>query len=304
MKKNRITDYCVIDHIGSLDNGSLKKAYNKAYGLVDKGLKGITLKNLCKSINPHVQDLEGMKWAMRKSRNPKQVIIICTTDIPTASPDWGMSYEHPDCGYPLFNSYEDRRKTFFEHLPDKAQSIIKDWSEKTKNITLVHFEGGTGQCDVIQYKELFPECPDIRFAHMSKARRCAIIWANALDYTFDKPLWLTTLPEANDDKYIPTSSEDDDTKRYRKIAWDKARFEIEPEENVEFFYKNIYAYYRSHNLLKEFISSEYDLCPHCHRPVRKTAEQCEWCPTNNPNFVNLEFTRFYDDELDEEESWD
>ena len=108
----KIKDYAIIDHIGSLeDENTVKKAYRLAYGLIPKGRKAYTIKQVCQLYNPRVTNLKSMKNAMRMQRRPEQIVLI-TSDMYSADHKRGRT----GCGQENLNCCGECRPGSVQHM--------------------------------------------------------------------------------------------------------------------------------------------------------------------------------------------
>lgn len=269
-KKNVITDYCIIDHIGAIEEGDafVKELYKKAYSL-SQCKKTFKIKEMCKIINPYVSNIKGMKNSIRQSKTPAQVIVICT-NLSTA--DW----------------------------------TIRQWLERVNNVTIIHVPDGCAPYEVITAEEFDPTIFQTWETPESKARRCAAIWAKALDYEFNAPLYRDST-WAMDEGFMERPDKDIQKELGNhscKISTKPEKFRITKAVASEAEIKQFWEYYKylyMNKLLEEFISSDYHLCPHCGRPIHQNTESCQWCDTTNEFFIE-EFKSYYDtEELDEDQ---
>ncbi len=319
-KSNKITDYAIIDHIGSLENEDMvKKAYRLAYSLVPKGRKTYTIKQICLLYNQRIKDMKKMKNAMRMQRHPEQVVLI-TSNMHSAK--WA----------------------------------IRQWTEKVNDITVIHFDSSES-FEILKLEDIDPTLTqqwEINNESLRK-RRCAEIWGDALGYIFSAPIFPTepeiaidmhnrrpNLKDLNDSaidwkfaldtdwkveshtrhfdekeqiwkeeieydidnspewkKYRTNihkpTTRTDKYRRYKAIASD-----AEIDEFFQ-FYKFVYA----NNCIEDFLVEDYSLCPHCGRPVYNKTEddRCTYCETPNPNNIG-EMLRYFDTtETDEDEAY-
>ena len=251
----KIRDYTVIDHIGSIENVS--EVYKKAYAL--SNYTAWTLKQICLKKNPNVGNINGMKNAMRQTLNPTQVIIIIND----------------------FNTV--------------ISWIIEKWAERCNDITIIEAD----YMAIYSLKDVDPTLFQTWEVEATKARRCASIWAKALDYTFSAPLFDTPSADSLADMYTKRQNQTVEfgsyaCKRTTRPEKYRATKALAPEEEVQKFFE-YYKYLYTQGLLEEFISSNWSICPECGRPINENEHHCQWCDTENENFIE-EFIQFYDTE--------
>ena len=309
-KVNKLTNYAIIDHIGSLDSkATVQKAYSIAYSLVPEGREAYTLKKVCFTVNPNVKELKKMKNAMRMQKNPEQVVLITA------------------------NMYS-------------ARWALRQWMERVNDITVINFENPESY-EVLTLKDIDPTLTKQWEVHPETLRKrlCADIWADALGYTFSAPIFPGELDISVDmhtrrPNLDPSIDKDTDWKvgtrnRYfddKKQIWKEdivyevdnrpewkshrtgiAKPTTRPEKfrrykviatdaEIDEFYQ-FYKFLWANKCLEEFLVEDYSICPHCGRPVYNKTEddRCTYCDTQNPNNIG-EIIRYFDtEELDEDE---
>lgn len=257
--------YAITDGIGYMPEDELSLGYERANKLAN-GLETHTLKYVCKANyearfhRPLQIVSDKMKSFNRFQLNPKEVYVICSE----------------------FN--------------DSVKSKADMWLANDRNIKVYVIETAHIEPQVSRHTRE-DKCYGID--HMSKARRCALIWGNALGWTFSAPLvrdpkYLvpdTYTKRANlstfgTGKYesvyeLPSHVQDKLSKpSFTNKAYITSNIELATEAECEAFYQH-YAYYQKNGLLAEMLEPGYKLCPHCGRPYRYNGGTalCTWCDT-------------------------
>lgn len=305
------TNYCIIDHIGSLESNDIMKAcYKLAYNISDKEAT-YTMKGFCQKIsrNPNTKVSDKQKNFVRFNKHPEEVVLICND----------------------FNT--------------NAQWIADIWAEKVDKLTVI--EAST--MEVYTLEDLHPEWFHLQ-ATNSIYRRCANIWSKALGWSFSAPLYREARENntesyvrnnkavedyarnyieysMNNAEFIPkeyfkrkdgfstyklkpedgifhySSSEKPDLSKFSKVATRPESFlnskAVASEDECKQFFTH-YKWLQQNDLLADSLEPGYELCPHCHRPIFETAEDCDWCEYHRE--APLNYTTFYEDSY--EEDWD
>ncbi len=162
----------------------------------------------------------------------------------------------------------------------KAQFIANVW--ESRNISVSFIEEDTKPAHAVHEE-------------MSKARRCALIWSNAIGWSFSAPLVRDS--RVNDIDQWTARPNDNEFGSYaaqrfsRPESYERAFRDIAPEsECLEFFQH--YAYLQKNGLLAEFMEPGWSICPTCGRPVRESQDKCTWC---DREFEAIELETFYED---------
>lgn len=166
----------------------------------------------------------------------------------------------------------------------KAQFIANIWESRNVPVT---------------YVEENP-APAAYTETVSRARRCANIWANALGWQFSAPLFRDRQVESID-MYTKRPNMDESgsaaaVRFYNPQTYHKAFREVASEAECQEFFQH-YAYLQKAGLLEEFLEPGYRLCPTCGRPVRETADSCTWCDTE---FEAVELETFWEDSYNDD----
>lgn len=272
--KKKITDYCIIDHMGALESEEvMKQAYALAYSLTEFPKMTYTMKKLIQAGVPYsVENISNKQRNMiRFNKHPKQAIVICS-DLNTTV-NW----------------------------------YIDIWAEKVDSLTVILCEAGHNP-EIITLQELHPEWYVAHEAKDSIYRRCANIWANALGWSFSAPLYRDTVGGMNENFHVRP-----DFKQYKDDAGIAGHFSkisskpstfikttaVASEEECKAFFEH-YKYLKQHNLLEKCLEPGYELCPKCGRPIRDTAEDCNYCTMHREVEIN-EFETYFDDTYEEDE---
>lgn len=167
----------------------------------------------------------------------------------------------------------------------KAQFIANIW--ESRNIPVAFIEENPA--------------PKALSAVITKARRCAHIWSNALGWEFSAPLF-RDLGINQIDMFTkrPNMERENGSFAAKRTTNPQTYFEsfraVASEEECQQFFQH-YAYLQKNNLLQDFLEPGYSLCPTCGRPVRETATECTWC---DHEFEAFEFETFYEDSYNDD----
>lgn len=263
------TNYCIIDHIGSLESNEVMKAcYKLAFEISEKKAT-YTMKGFCQKIsrNPNTKVSDKQKNFVRFNKHPEEVVLICND----------------------FNT--------------SAQWIADIWAEKTNKLTVI--EAST--MEILTLEDIHPEWfAEHYLTENSIYRRCANIWANALGWSFSAPLYRDNKINATENfiRNNAAASKVKDKDDLSKIAtrpesYLRTKAVASEEECKQFF--NHYRFLQQNDMLADSLEPGYELCPHCHRPIFESAEDCDWCDFHRDNSMN--FTPYFDDSY-RDEDWD
>ena len=265
------TNYCIIDHIGALESNEVMKAcYKLAFEISEKKAT-YTMKGFCQKIsrNPNTKVSDKQKNFVRFNKHPEEVILICDE----------------------FNT--------------NAHWIADVWAEKTDKLTVI--EGST--MEVYTMQDIHPEWfAEHYITENSIYRRCANIWANALGWSFSAPLYRDNKINATENyirnKQACQNVPETHQSKLSKIATRPESFlnskAVASEEECKQFF-NHYRFLQQNDMLADSLEPGYELCPHCHRPIFESAEDCDWCDFHRDNPMN--FTPYFDDSY-RDEDWD
>lgn len=272
--KKKITDYCIIDHMGALESEEvMKEAYRLAYAITEFPKMTYTMKKLIQVGVPYqVKEISNKQRNMiRFNKHPKQVIVICSS------------------------------------LNTTTQWYIDIWAEKVDSLTVILCEEDHNP-EIITMQALHPEWFVSHETTDSVYRRCANIWANALGWAFSAPLYRDTVGGMNENFHVrPDFKENKDSAviagHFSKISSKPSTFikttaVASEEECIKFF--EYYRYLQQTGLLAECLEPGYEICPQCGRPIRDTAEDCNYCTMHRTVEVS-EFTRYFDDTFEDED---
>lgn len=149
------------------------------------------------------------------------------------------------------------------------------------------------------------QAPVTHIETVSKARRCALIWGSALGWSFSAPLFRDPYTESID-MYTKRPARPDGSTETGSYA---AKRTTNPNNYIESFravapeaeciaFMEQYAYYYKNGILAECLEPGWKLCPTCGRPVRETADHCQWCETE---LEAVEIDTFWDDSYQDEQ---
>ena len=146
--------------------------------------------------------------------------------------------------------------------------------------------------------------PTVGFDTVSKARRCAMIWASALGWQFSAPLFRDPYTESIDMYTARPDMEHESgsygAKRFtRPESFINSFRAVASEEECEKFFEH-YVYLSKNGLLAEFLEPGYTLCPTCGRPIFETSAQCNWC---DEEFETVTIDTFWEDSYNDDPDW-
>lgn len=267
--KNR--DYCIIDHIGSLESDVvMKKAYSIAYSLTQYPKTTYTIKRFCQMLsrNPETKVSDKQKNFVRFNKHPEQVILICSVSN-------GIWNEHT-------KEFElDDPNADYDRISGKIKWIAEKWAERSDSVTIIACNDTT--VEVRSMNEEHPEWFSCKDPVDSIYRRCANVWSRALGWQFSAPLYRDNASEIDVMKYKRSDAKlfkDQPGAHVTKTNHSPASYLnskalASEDECREFF--NYYKYLKLAGILEESLEPDYMICPECGRPMRRTAEDCDWC---------------------------
>ena len=275
--------YAITDGIGYMPDDEMRIGYKRAIELAN-GIETVTLKYVCEKnyealFHRQLQYVsDKMKSFNRFTLKPQKVYVICSE----------------------FN--------------DSVKSKADMWLENDRDIKVYVIETAHIEPQVSRHTRE-EKCYGVN--NMSKARRCALIWGNALGWSFSAPLVrdpkfivpdtytkrtnisvfgsvehhrLSNTYQPNNTyvtgKYesvyeLPSFVQEKLSKpSFTNKAYITSNIELATEAECEAFYQH-YAYYQKNGLLAEMLEPGYKLCPHCGRPYRYNGGTalCTWCDT-------------------------
>ena len=181
-------DYCIIDHIGSIDNKAVvNKAYKLATELSEFPDKTYKIKEFCRllSRNPYEEPTKKQKNFVRFNKHPRQVILI----VPMAQGYWDPHKQEFD-----WDDHQD-----YDRISSKNFWWAENWAEKADSVTIIAC--GEKDVEVLDMKEQHPEWFSCKDPVDSVYRRCADIWGAALGWQFSAPLYRVKASEIDVMKY-------------------------------------------------------------------------------------------------------
>lgn len=271
------TNYCIIDHVGSIDS---KEAMENCYALAEEIKehgkdKTYKMKAFCKKIY-HLQNdpSKGQKFKVRFDKHPEEVIFICND----------------------FNT--------------NAQWVADIWAEKVDSLKIIEAINYDNPSETyLTLEDIHPEWFTERYMFENSIyRRCANIWANALGWTFTAPLYRDNKINATENyvrnKQACQNVPETHQSKLSKIATRPESFlnskAVASEDECKQFFTH-YKWLQQNDMLADSLEPGYELCPHCHRPIFESAEDCDWCDFHREAPMN--FTPYFDDSYNDED-WD
>lgn len=256
-----ITNYAIIDHVGSIDEADLsvyKKIYIKAKREgFEKNKSLFTMKKVCLADSPYARQVtDKMKYRVRYQKNPQKVYFICPT------------------------------------LDFRCECEVKKWHDR--GIPVRVFEVlGNAEYD---YKDFFDTHQIDVDGKASINRRIAEIWAPAVGYSFSAPIY--RIQRDNNIENFTKRSDHDDLVKAGETHYSKPYTSAETfltmnrcvatdEEIKEFrqYLDNLLlltdcridtkvgasfgSVSGNTSALQEFLDIDYIICETCKRPMKK-----------------------------------
>lgn len=236
-----ITNYCVIDHIGQVED--VKAIYNLAYkhanldGFDNNDQHRIwKMKEIIQTMSNNRAKDKATKWAARHTKNPKIVYLIC-------------------------NSIESNKY--------EIKNAIDSWGERDIPVAIISEQDGY----------IPPETPPTYDfgLEVSRYRECALIWSTALGWSFSAPLVINHTRETftkTADPYTRRDNNESGSYAAKRFSSDKA-FEkfhtVASEEECKAFFDH-YKWLWMNGMLAESLECDYELDDETGRPVRVSLE--------------------------------
>ena len=271
MAKN--THYAVIDHMGSLTSQEITEVYAIANKMVkDAGFEKVfRIKELVKRCYPRARNVDGAKWVARHNKHPELVLFICPLD-----------------------------------LTAKIKSGISAWEKEGTKVILVQPRKYRLYEPTAKEASMFYDYGDTD----SKRRMIASIWAPALGYNFEHPLYRDRQDEIPDEymhlssKFVEAvdhgSIDKDDLSTYstRGDKFLSNKRAIVSEAELDEFWNFYIAVRQSPMPIEEFLDPDYKICPICGRPYRQGAGSSVECPRCGYEEEDTELVSYFDDNED------
>lgn len=236
----KVTEYVIIDQVGAISSSEIKTAYSRVYNRIAE--VNLASKGVEGFVPPQV-------WTMKKVC---QSMSPYAKEITSKMKAYARYNKHPKKVYLLCDEYDSNVKF-----------VEKIWNDRDIDTEIISMHQKTLH---------------ITSEEASKYRRCASIWATALGWSFDAPLFRDEEAVRNTEDYIIGNKQFrrdlEDSNPYcklTKVTQDdiktQERFaEVVPEEEcIKFF--EFYKWLYKNNMLAESLAPDWKLCPHCGRPM-------------------------------------
>lgn len=257
----KLTNYAIIDHIGSMTNTELTNTYNEAYLMA--GALGynktncFTMKKVCQLSSPNAQAItDKQKIWVRTNKHPKIVILVC--------PEMYDAVKNAESLW--------RKNDVYVHLVIANQPEY-DFGLDYHNISIYrHCAMIWGNAIGWEFSAPLMRETNIRVADINYIPR------------FDRKKLLARGMSTNDLTKITS-----DPEKYLD-----EKHSIASEDECKAFFQH-YRWLYENNLLAESLEPDYELCPSCGRPIRINVTHntiCDYCDTE---VSSEEVVAFYDD---------
>lgn len=255
-----ITNYAIIDHVGSIDESDLnvyKKIYIKAkHEGFEKNKSLFTMKKVCLADSPYASKVtDKMKYRVRYQKNPQKVYFIC-----------------PEVTF-------------------KVECEIKKWHDRGIPVRVFEVLGNAEY----EYKDFYDTHQFDTDGKASINRRIAEIWAPALGYSFSAPITriqrdnnIENFTKRSDHDALVEAGETHYTKPYTSSeTFLEMNRCIAPDAEIKEFRQyldnlllltncridtKVGASFGSvsgnTSTLQEFLDIDYTICEHCNRPMK------------------------------------
>lgn len=264
-----ITNYAVIDHIGMVED--VKSVYSLAYkrakidGFTNNDAHQIwKMKEIIATMSNDRTKDNSTKWAVRHTKNPKLVYIIC-------------------------NSIESNKYLI--------KNAIECWKERDIPVAIISEQDGyiapeeEPEYDFGLQISRYRECALI----WSKALGWSFSYPLVINHQME-----TTTKTA--DPYTKRKKDEQGSysaKRFSSAESFEKHYRVAPESECEAFFEH-YKFLWANNLLADSLECDYVLCPTCGRPVRVNTSheaQCNHCDTHIESEI---VDTYYDDSYKED----
>lgn len=189
--------------------------------------------------------------------------------------------------YNRYNKHPKKVYIICSLVDAKAEFVADAWRDRNIDVEFVTEE---------------PE-PTVGFDRVSRERRCAMIWAQALGWEFSAPLFRDNARPESIDMYTARPNMDAESgsygaKRFTKPeSYINAFRAVASEDECKEFFQH-YRWLYENNLLAESLEPDWELCPVCGRPHYISSEKCTWC---DKEFDPIEFETFYEDSYENQD---
>ena len=315
--------YTVVDYFTVYDEGSFSNLNSKAR----KAVNDLAYKTLPKYKTYKLKDIQeaengrkingslnvAQKKRLRLTKQPKQVIAIV---------DEERFYYISDDIFPTTYAREGK----YMDLNNSIKNDLDIWAEKVEDLTVILCKSNN-EIEVIDYiAEFHPEwcttkhfeldklelenLPPERYTkryldRVSKYRRCALIWANALGWEFSAPLFKENNSASSElyvrNKVLTREIPEESYSKLSKVSTRPENFlnskKVASEEECKAFFEH-YKWLQMNGLLADSLEPDYHLCPTCGRPLRGDVDSCTWC---DEQFETTTLESFWDDSYNDED---
>ena len=313
------TNYCIIDHIGALESNEVMKAcYKLAFEISEKKAT-YTMKGFCQKIsrNPNTKVSDKQKNFVRFNKHPEEVVLICNdfnTSAQWIADIWAEKTDKLtviEASTMEVLTLEDIHPEWFAEHYLTENSIYRrcaniwanalGWSfsaplYRDNNIDAENYHRVKSNCkteSVIAHKNMLKKEAEMKETFI---KNCPTSWTNAQK----EHAWNIRLGEIRQKLWETTTKRNTTS----KIASNPKSFlntkAVASEEECKQFF-NHYRFLQQNDMLADSLEPGYELCPHCHRPIFESAEDCDWCDFHRDNPMN--FTPYFDDSY-RDEDWD
>ena len=306
------TNYCIIDHIGALESNEVMKAcYKLAFEISEKKAT-YTMKGFCQKIsrNPNTKVSDKQKNFVRFNKHPEEVVLICNdfnTSAQWIADVWAEKTDKLtviEASTMEILTLEDIHPEWFA-LND-TNSIYRRCANIWANAL-----GWTFSAPL--YRDNKQNSSENYTRNNTMVRTCAphynettLLNAERLPKEYfkhaDGSIGYRIKP--TDGKFHYVNTEKEDLSKFSKVAtrpesYLRTKAVASEEECKQFF--NHYRFLQQNDMLADSLEPGYELCPHCHRPIFESAEDCDWCDFHRDAPMN--FTPYFDDSY-RDEDWD
>ncbi len=294
-----ITNYALIDHVGSVEDITkiyeTVKRYAKTAGFKPNSKQYWTMKATCQAMNPNFKN-----WDKDKQNKLKKVVRFSKS---------------PTIVYMVCDTIANKN----------VSNAI--WIWESHNIPVAVISEAEGYIPPRTFDEYYYGM------EISPARHCALIWAQAIGWSFSAPLIqegfkgsiaeYTAIPEHDeeqlrinafiDKKELNTVNESYGAKRFTGSETFVNNFiKVAPESECETFFehycwlrgfdKTTEGWVKTHeDRISEFLEPGWKLCPECKsHPIRETSNECPCCKAQ---FEAVSIDSFWEDSYNDDPEW-
>ncbi len=298
-----ITNWALIDHIGSVDSEDISKLYNTAYKDAQKhNFERIyRIKELALKINPNAP-LKAMQNSIRFNKHPKTVYIICD-DFTSYIKWYADNYKERDITVNIVASTD-----FFEYTGEIAQ-VVYEMDRKRRCASIwskalgwqfsapILREPGTEDVDTFSKRpnrELLKDNKKDIYLQIEETKA-----SNSPDkYNKLKNLYRLLDMAKKEELSISQAENTTESGSYgakrttRPEKFVNSKRAVATDAEIDQFFQH-YKFLQQNGLLAESLECDYTLCPTCGRPHYISEESCPWC---NTEFEPIEITRYFEED--------